>query len=160
MQGSGCWTSSCPGSNAFTDFTALLNSMKSTVPSSAGLGTVASPQSVLIILTDGAQDNSTGDGLGALNANNIAQCDAIKAAGTRIAILYTEYAAATVNYTGNPSFNDFANGPLADPVAASGLRHQNSDGSYLMQTVSTDGDISAALNQLFRQAVQSSRLVQ
>ena len=37
---------------------------------------------------------------------------------------------------------------------------QNADGSYLMQTVSTNGDISAALNELFQEAVQSARLVQ
>lgn len=161
MTGIGCWTSSCPGSNAFTDMTALLNTMETTVPGTAGLGTVASPQNVLIILTDGAEDDSTGDGTTALNANNIAQCSAIKATGTRIAILYTQYAAATINYTANPSFNTFATGQI--PSIQSQLQAcatRNADGTYLMQTVSTDGDISGALNQLFQQVVQSSRLVQ
>jgi len=161
MTGIGCWISSCPGSNAFTDVTALMNGMQSTLPSSAGLGTTASPQNVLIILTDGAQDNSTGDGLGALNASNIAQCNAIKANGTKIAILYTRYDPATINYTANPTFNNFASGPV--PTIQSQLQScatRNADGTYLMQTVSTDGDISASLNQLFQNVVQSSRLVQ
>ena len=161
MTGIGCWTSSCPGSDAFTDITALLNTMKATVPGTAGLGTVASPQNVLIILTDGAEDDSTGDGMTALNANNIAQCTAIKATGTRIAILYTQYAPATINYTANPTFNTFATGQI--PSIQSQLQAcatKNADGTYLMQTVSTDGDISTALNQLFQQVVQSSRLVQ
>ncbi len=160
MTGIGCWTSSCPGSNAFTDITALLTGMSSTMPSSAGLGTPASPQNVLIILTDGAQDNSTGDGMGAINANNITQCNAIKANGTKIAILYTQYDPATINYTSNPTFNNFASGPV--PTIQSQLQScatRNADGTYLMQTVSTDGDISAALNQLFQNVVQSSRLV-
>ncbi|GAC1570167.1 MAG: pilus assembly protein [Novosphingobium sp.] len=161
MAGIGCWTSSCPGSNAFTDVTALLNGMSSTMPSSAGLGTPASPQNVLIILTDGAQDNSTGDGMGAINATNITQCNAIKANGTKIAILYTTYDPNTINYTAFSTFNNFASGPV--PTIQAQLQScatRNADGSYLMQTVSTDGDISAALNQLFQNVVQSSRLVQ
>ena len=159
--GIGCWTSSCPGSNAFSDMTALLNSMSSIMPNTAGLGTSANPQNVLIILTDGAEDDSTGDGLTALNANNIAQCTAIKATGTRIAILYTQYNPATINYTSNPTFNNFASGQVPNIQAQlQACATQNANGTYLMQTVGTDGDISAALNQLFQQVVQSSRLVQ
>lgn len=161
MQGIGCWTNSCPGSNAFSDMTALLNTMQSTLPSSTGLGTPANPQNVLIILTDGAQDDSSGDGMGAINANNLAQCAAIKANGTKIAILYTVYDPATINYTAFSIFNNFASGPV--PTIQSQLQScatQNADGSYLMQTVGTNGDISAALNQLFQNVVQSSRLVQ
>ena len=161
MTGIGCWTSSCPGTNAFTDMTALFNTMQSTLPSSAGLGTTTSPQTVLILLTDGAEDDSSGDGLTALNANNIAQCNAIKTAGTKIAILYTKYDPATINYTSNPTFNNFASGQV--PSIQSQLQAcatQNTDGSYLMQTVGTDGDISGALSQLFQTVVQSSRLVQ
>ena len=161
MTGIGCWTSSCPGSNAFTDVTALLNGMSSTMPSSAGLGTPSRPQNVLIILTDGAQDNSTGDGMGAINASNISQCNAIKANGTKIAILYTQYDPATINYTAFSVFNNFASGPV--PTIQTQLQScatRNADGTYLMQTVTTNGDISAALNQLFQNVVQSSRLVQ
>lgn len=161
MIGNACWTSTCPGANADTDFTALLTNMKATMPATSGLGTPSNPQSVLIIMTDGAEDDSTGDGLTALNANNIAQCTAIKATGAKIAILYTSYDPNTINYTSNPTFNNFASGPL--PSIQSQLQAcatQNPDGSYLMQTVSTNGDISAALNQLFSMAVQSARLVQ
>jgi Flp pilus assembly protein TadG len=158
--GIGCWTSSCPGSNAFSDMTALLNGMSSTMPTTAGLGTSANPQNVLIILTDGAEDDSTGDGLTALNANNISQCTAIKATGTRIAILYTQYNPATINYTSNPTFNNFASGQVPNILAQlQACATKNANGTYLMQTVGTDGDISAALNQLFQQVVQSSRLV-
>lgn len=161
MSGIGCWTTSCPGANAFTDMTALFNTMQSTMPSSPGLGTSANPQNVLIILTDGAEDDSTGDGMTALNANNIAQCNSIKAAGTRIAILYTSYDPNTINYTQNPTFNNFANNQV--PSIQSQLQAcatKNTDGTYLLQTVGTDGDISGALTRLFQNVVQSSRLVQ
>lgn len=160
MSGNGCWVSSCPGTNAFTDMTALFNTMQSTMPSSSGLGTSASPQNVLIILTDGAGD-SVADGQNALNSNNISQCNAIKAAGTRIAILYTSYDPNTINYTQNSNFTNFANNkvPNIQPQLQA-CATKNADGSYLLQTVGTDGDISGALTRLFQNVVQSSRLVQ
>jgi hypothetical protein len=161
MTGIGSGTSSCPGSNTITDITALLKGMQSTMPSSAGLGTPSNLQNVLIILTDGAQDNSTGDRIGAINASKLAQSNAIKATGTKIAILYTTYDPNTINYTAFSVFNNFASGPV--PTIQSQLQAcatKNADGSYLMQTVSTNGDIPAALNQLFQNEVQSSRLVQ
>ena len=160
MAGVGCWTSSCPGSNAFTDTTALLNTMRSSLPSSAGLGSTANPQNVLIILTDGAADSDS-DGIAAFTASNVSQCNTIKANGTKIAILYTTYDPATINYTAHPTFNTFASAQV--PSIQSQLQScatRNADGSYLMQTVGTNGDISAALSLLFQTVVQSSRLVQ
>ena len=158
--GVGCWTTSTTcGTSGFTDFGALLTGMSTTMPATSGIGTPTNPQSVLIILTDGASDT-----LGVqteLTASQIAQCSAIKATGAKIAILYTTYDPTTINYTSNPTFNTFASAQV--PNIQSQLQAcatQNPDGSYLMQTVSTNGDISAALNQLFSMAVQSARLVQ
>ncbi len=147
-----------PASGAYTSFTSMLTTMKGKLPSSAGTGTKASPQSVLIIITDGAVDDGT---ISQLSTANITQCTQIKNAGTRIAILYTEYLAATINYTAHPTFNTFAKNNL--PYVQQQLQacaSQNADGTYLMQTVSTNGDVSAALNTLFAMAVQSARLVQ
>lgn len=145
--------------NPDTNFTMMLNWMKSTVPATAGLGTVASPQSVLVIITDGAQDDAS-DGMGALNANNITQCNAIKQQGTRIAILYTQYLPATINYTANPTFNTFSttNVPQIQPQLQA-CASQNSDGSYLMMTVTTNQSISDSLNKLFAMAVQTAHLI-
>ena len=170
QNGVGCWTATsgvCPG-NGFSDFSALLSGMQSTMPATSGLGTPSNPQSVLIILTDGAQDVIAAGQFGALLPSQIAQCNAIKATGTKIAILYTTYDPNTVNYTARPDFNEFAVG--SSPFSGTGIPNiasqlqacstQNPDGSYLMQTVSTNGDISSALNQLFSMAVQSARLVQ
>lgn len=160
MLGSGCWTSTCPGANADTDVSALLSTMQSALPSSAGTGTASNPQNVLIILTDGAADSAS-DGISSFTANNIAACNAIKANGTKIAILYTVYDPNTINYTGHPTFNSFASNKV--PTILSQLQAcstQNADGSYLVQTVGTDGDIAGALTALFQTVVQSSRLVQ
>ena len=156
------WTSmSTFTGNADSDFTAMLNGMKANMPSSSGTGTPASPQNVLIIITDGAEDNNTGDGMTQLNASNIAQCTAIKATGTRIAILYTQYLPETINYTLHPTFNTFAanNVPYIQQQLQA-CATQNADGTYLMQTVTTDGSVSAALNTLFAMTVQSAKLLQ
>ena len=143
--------------NADSSFAAMLTAMQAALPTSAGAGTPASPQSVLILITDGANDD--GSGMGELSSSVIAQCTAIKNAGTRIAILYTEYLPTTINYTANPTFNSFASGHV--PSIAAQLQAcatQNTDGTYLMQTVSTDGSVSAALNTLFAMVVQTARL--
>lgn len=153
-------------SNALTDFNSMLKGMQSYLPSSAGLGTQASPQNVLIIVTDGAADNTSDNNKnGGLSTyftpTNVTQCNAIKAAGTRIAILYTQYLPDTINYTAKSSFNTFASAsvPNIQPQLQA-CASQNADGSYLMQTVSTDGSVSSALNTLFAMSVQTARLVQ
>jgi Flp pilus assembly protein TadG len=146
-------------SNAYTSFTTMLTSMQSTMPSTAGAGTKASPQNVLIIITDGMVDDSTG--IAQFANSNITQCTAIKATGARIAILYTQYLPNTINYTGNTTFNNIAANNV--PYIQSQLQScasQNADGTYLMQTVSTDGSVTTALNTLFAMVVQSARLVQ
>lgn len=156
----GYWTScSQDTDNADTAFTATLTGMQSILPTTAGTGSPSSPQNVLILITDGAED-SQAEGMRTLTDNAIAKCTAIKNAGTRIAILYTEYRADTITNTLNPTFNNYARDWV--PSIASRLQmcaSTNDDGSSLMQTVSTDGDISAALNKLFAMTVRTARLL-
>lgn len=146
--------------NGDSDFGAMLSGMKSAMPATSGNGTPSSPQSVLMIITDGAVD-TTADGRVALTQANIDKCTAIKATGTRIAILYTEYVPETVNYTSNSIFNTFAKSAIPQILPQlQACASQTSNGTYLLQTVSTDQDISAALNTLFSMSVQSARLIQ
>ena len=155
------WTSmSQYTGNADTDFTAMFTGMKAAMPTTSGTGTPSSPQNVLILITDGAHDSTT-DGMTQLTSGHIAQCTAIKATGTRIAILYTEYLPATINYTSFSTFNNFAtnNVPNIQPQLKA-CASQNADGTYLIQTVSTDGSVSDALNTLFAMTVQSAKLIQ
>lgn len=153
------WTScSQTTNNADTSFATMLTGMQSAMPTSAGTGTTSNPQNVLIIITDGAEDST--DGMGPMSDSAIAKCAAIKATGARIAILYTEYRADTINYTLNPTFNNFASGQIPNILPKlKTCATQNDDGSYLMQTVSTDGDLSAALNKLFAMTVKTARIV-
>lgn len=161
MAANSYWTSlSQLTNNADTDVSAMLTGMKATMPATSGTGTPASPQNVLIVITDGAAD-SAADGLSAFTATNLSQCQAIKATGARIAILYTQYLPETINYTGHPTFNSFAANQV--PSIASQLQAcatRNADGTYLMQTVSTDGSVSDALNTLFAMTVQTAKLIQ
>jgi Flp pilus assembly protein TadG len=144
--------------NFDTNFGDLLSGIQSQLPGTKGAGTTASPQSVLIIITDGMSGaNST---VSAMTQSDINKCTAIKQY-TRIAILYTQYLPGTINYTPRPDFTTMANNVV--PTIQGALQQcatQNTDGTYLMQTVSTDGDVSAALNTLFAMAVQTARLVQ
>jgi len=154
------WTStSIYTGNADTYVTSMLTGMKAAMPAASGTGTSASPQSVLIIITDGMADDST-SGITAWTAANITQCNAIKATGARIAILYTEYRADTINYTAHTTFNNIAT-PAVPNIAGQlqSCATQNADGTYLMQTVSTDGSVSAALNTLFAMTVQTAKLL-
>jgi Flp pilus assembly protein TadG len=162
LPGNGYWTNqknqTVSTNNFDTDLGAMLGGMQSILPASTGAGTQASPQSVLIIITDGMSGaNSTSS---EMTASDIKTCTAIKKY-TRIAILYTQYLPETINYTARQSFTDLANNTV--PKIQGALQQcatQNSDGTYLMQTVSTNGDVSAALNTLFAMAVQTARLVQ
>jgi Flp pilus assembly protein TadG len=148
-----------PASGFYTSYTSMLSTMINNLPASAGAGTQKSPQSVLILITDGAlDDNGT---IAQFSTANVNTCNTIKKNGTRIAVLYTQYIPDTVNYTSNSTFNNFANNNI--PSIQSQLQacaSQNADGTYLMQTVTTGGSVATALNTLFAMVVQSARLTQ
>ncbi|MBS0255996.1 MAG: hypothetical protein JSS36_12530 [Proteobacteria bacterium] len=143
--------------NADTQMTTMLNTMQSVMPATAGNGAQATPQDVLVIITDGANDdNGT---LGPLTASQISQCTAIKNTGARIAILYTEYAANTITGTSHPTFNSFAANSIPNILPQlQACASQNPDGSYLLQTVTANQDLSAALNALFAATVKTAVL--
>lgn len=160
MAGNTYWTTTgVKTNNADTWVTSMLTGMKAAMPLVSGSGTTASPQNVLIIITDGVPDD-TSTGISAFTAANITQCNAIKATGARIAILYTEYRADTIDYTAHTTFNSTAKNVIPNVAAQlQACATQNADGTYLMQTVSTDGSVSAALNTLFAMTVQTAKLL-
>jgi len=80
------------------------------------------------------------------------ECSAIKARDIRIAVLYTSYTPESINYDGW-SVNNVV--PLL-PQVAPALRSCASDGLFF--EVSTDGNISKALDILFQKAIETSRL--
>ena len=151
-------TSSIVTNNADTYASAMLTGMGSAMPATAGSGTQAQPQDVLVIVTDGAADDSSG--ITAWTSSNISQCNAIKATGARIAILYTAYEPSTITNTQHPTFNNFASNQIPNILPQlQACASRNTDGTYLLQTVTANQDLSAALNALFAATVKTAVLV-
>jgi Flp pilus assembly protein TadG len=160
-----------------TDFDNALSSINTAMPN-PGSGTNTAkdtPQEVLFIVTDGMEDEAVssypslssayGSYYGSrqqstvnpLNASggepDTDWCATIKNRGIRIAVLYTEYLAIPDN-----SWYASYVAPLQNGTDNIGARLEACASPGLYYEVTTDGDISAALTQLFQLAVQSAYL--
>jgi Flp pilus assembly protein TadG len=125
-----------------------------------------SPQEVLFIVTDGLNDMTPTRTFSPMDWSN-ANCAAIKARGIRIAVLYTTYEPLNESFYLNnvvPALAAFSGLPVglpagtatgSDPMA---LAAQQCASTGLYYQVSTDGDISAALQALFEKVVTTARL--
>jgi Flp pilus assembly protein TadG len=172
-------TSSNDNNDADTDFQAALKSVNTAMPN-PGSGTNNkgdTPQEILFIVTDGVDDASLSKSVtlaaaygnlssgppfrlqSTINPQNNGgsevltpdYCATIKGRGIRIAILYTEYLPIPNNGWYNSHVSPFQTnvGPQLQSCASPNL----------YSVVTTDGDISAALQQLFNAAVESAYLV-
>ena len=150
----------CGSNNNDTDtnFESAMSSINSTMPT-PGTGTSGStPQEVLLMVTDGVDDEISGTCSQSLDGNRCQQpfnttwCTTVKNRGIRIAVLYTEYLPLPTNAWYNQWIAPFQSqiGPNLQSCASPGLYFQ----------VTTDGDISAAMQALFQQAINSARLTQ
>jgi len=174
-------------SDTDTDFDTAMSGVNTTMPN-PGSGTNNrgdTPQEILFIVTDGVDDASLSKSVSpaaaygnlssgppfrlqsTVNPLNSAgkevmppkqspaqtqdYCTLIKGRGIRIAILYTEYLALPSNGWYNSHVSPFQSnvGPQLQACASPNL----------YSVVTTDGDISAALQQLFNAAVESAYLV-
>lgn len=108
------------------------------------------PQAVMMIITDGMRDEDVGGRK--LIAMPTAQCDTIKSRGIRIAILYTEYLKESMDGDSWSQTNVVPNLWKVAPAL------QNCASPGLFSQVTTDGDISEALNNLFQKSISTSRL--
>ena len=117
----------------------------------------STPQEVLFLVTDGVDDeinssscSQTLDGTRCQQPFNTAMCATVKNRGIRIAVLYTEYLPLPTNSWYNSWISPFQSqiGPNMESCASPGLFFQ----------VTTDGDITAAMQALFQQAVSTARL--
>ena len=135
-------------SDAFDKVTAIM-------PTTPGTGSNAvgdTPQAFMFLITDGMRDESRpgGDPEAGIDTS---KCDTIKNRGIRIAILYTEYLPETASDSWSqthalPHIPEIE--PALQTCATTGLYYK----------VTTNSDISAALNALFQQAVASAHLTQ
>ncbi|WP_206240986.1 TadE/TadG family type IV pilus assembly protein [Novosphingobium terrae] len=168
LYNNGYWTSSSKVTNdEDSDFTTMFTTINSAMPDPGDGSSTSSPQEVLLIVTDGMADmalsgsscQTSGRACTQLLTSHLAQCTTIKNRGIRIAILYTEYLASTIQGFGISFANTVAttNVPYIETQLKS-CASTNSDGSKLYYKVSADDDISTALNQLFATAVQNAYL--
>jgi Flp pilus assembly protein TadG len=124
------------------------------------------PQEVLFIVTDGLNDMTPTRTYSPMDWSN-ANCAAIKARGIRIAVLYTTYEPLNESWYLTkvvPALAAFAGLPVglpagtpvgSDPMA---LAAQQCATTGLYYQVSTNGDISAAMQALFQKVVSTARL--
>lgn len=157
MYVNGCITSSFCNDDMESDFYTALNKMADTTivptPGSGSNQAGDKPQGIIFIVTDGMSDENLGGRTHReIQAAHIAQCNTLKARGLRIAILYTVYLPESL--TGN-SWSQ-ANVAPHLPKIAPALTACASPG--LMYSVTTDEDISAKLEALFRKAVSTAHL--
>jgi hypothetical protein len=125
------------------------------------------PQEVLFIVTDGLNDMTPSRTYSPMDWSD-AKCTAIKNRGIRIAVLYTTYEPLNESWYLNqvvPALNSYSGLPPglsagtpvgSDPMA---LAAQQCASTGLYYQVSTDGDISAALQALFEKVIASARLL-
>ena len=139
-----------------TDFDSAMSAINTIMPL-PGTGTPAStPQEVLFIVTDGVDDEVSSSCSQTLDGNRCQQpfdttwCTTVKNRGIQIAVLYTEYLPLPTNSW----YNDWI-APFQSQISPN-MQSCASPGMFF--SVTTDGDITAAMQTLFQQAVAAARL--
>jgi Flp pilus assembly protein TadG len=146
-------TSAGSNSDEDTDFEAAMTAINNTtIMPNPGTGMAGNtPQEVLFIVSDGVDDSNVG-GARHQALFDASYCTAVKNRGIRIAMLYTTYLPLPTNswYTTYIS-------PFQSQISGN-MKNCASPGLFF--EVSTDQDISAAMDALFKQVVTTARLTQ
>ena len=139
-----------------TNFETAMSQINGIMPS-PGLGTPSSaPQEVLFIVSDGVDDEVSSGCSQAVNAGRCQQpvnttwCTTVKNRGIQIAVLYTAYLPLPTNTWYNTWIAPFQG------QISSNIESCASPGMFF--SVTTDQDITAAMQTLFQQAVAAARL--
>jgi Flp pilus assembly protein TadG len=150
----GCPTENFCNDDRDTASSDAFTRMNSIIPA-PGNGTkqvLDQPQAVLFVITDGMRDELRPNGKPEVGFDENL-CSTIKNRNIRIAVLYTEYLKESLSDNWSKT-NVLPNLPKVEPA----LRNCASNGLYYK--VTTDEDISAALNTLLQKAIEASRLTQ
>jgi Flp pilus assembly protein TadG len=149
-------TSSNNNSDMDTNFETAMSAVNTIMPN-PGLGTPTStPQEVLFIVSDGVDDEANASCSQAQDGSRCQQpfdttwCTSIKNRGIQIAVLYTAYLPLTTNSW----YSEWVS-PFQSQIA-SNMESCASTGMFFQ--VTTDGDITAAMQALFAQAISTARL--
>ena len=164
------YQTTCSNNDGSTALDAAMQQIKTLMPTPGNGTNIAgdTPQEVLMLITDGVNDVQVSGGGRTISVINTANCTAIKqkasAAGLpiQIAVLYLNYSPLPSNsfYTSNVQPIDNNTTPTPNPNIATALQSCASTPS-LYTEVSTDQDISAALQALFTTAAnQAAHLTQ
>lgn len=156
-----CLTKTNCNNDTDTDFPSAMSGLNSIMPT-PGTGTGGSnPQEVVFLVSDGVEDDNTSgasclqkplSGTRCQAPFDTTMCTTVKSRGIRIAVLYTTYLPLPTNAWYNKWISPFQS------QIASNMQSCASSGLYF--AVTTDGDISTALQTLFEQAVATARLSQ
>jgi len=149
-------TSTNKNNDTDTNFESAMSAINTLMPL-PGTGTPAStPQEVLFIVTDGVDDEVASscsqslDGSRCQQPFNTTWCTTVKNRGIQIAVLYTAYLPLPTNSW----YNNWI-APFQSKIAPN-MESCASPGMFF--SVTTDGDITAAMQTLFQQAVAAARL--
>jgi Flp pilus assembly protein TadG len=136
-----------------TDYDSVMPAINQLIPA-PGTGTSAAPLKTLFFVTDGVTDeyNPPSSSNRVVSQFDASLCTAMKSRGVRIAVLYTTYLPLPTNDYYNQTIAPFAGniGPSLQSCASPGFYFE----------VNQSGDMSAALQTLFRQTVTAAHLTQ
>jgi Flp pilus assembly protein TadG len=143
-----------------TDFEKAMKTIDNIMPDPGSGTSGSSPQEVLFLVSDGVDDEvATSCSEPFVPGTTRCQqmfdtswCTTVKNRGIRIAVLYTEYLPLPTNYW----YNEYV-APFQSQIGTN-MQSCASPGLYFQ--VTTDGDITAAMQALFQQAVSTARLSQ
>ena len=153
-----CLTVSNCNNDTDTDFNTAMSDMGAIMPNPGTGSANSTPQEVLFIVSDGVDDKISALCSKTLDGNRCQQpfgttwCTTEKNRGIRIAVLYTEYLPLPTNSWYNTWISPW------QPSIATNLQNCASAGLYFK--ITTNGDISSAMQALFEQAVATARLSQ
>jgi Flp pilus assembly protein TadG len=158
-------TSSNNDNDVETNFETAMSQINNIMPAPGTGYTGSSPQEVLFLVSDGVDDIHVTGGqpspqqVGSYCCGNTrfmgmfdtSWCTTVKNRGIRIAVLYTQYLPLPTNSW----YNTYV-APFQSQIAAN---MQSCASTGLFSQITTDGDISQAINALFAQAVQTATLL-
>jgi hypothetical protein len=158
----GMLTSTDVNDDTDTNFETAISQINSIMPNPGTGASTSTPQEVLFIVSDGVDDASSSICSQPLSHGppinrcmqpfDTTMCTTIQNRGILIAVLYTVYLPLTTN--------TFYNQWIAPFQSQISTNMQNCASPGLFFSVTTDGDITAAMQSMFTQAVATARLTQ
>jgi Flp pilus assembly protein TadG len=151
-------TSTNNNSDTDTNFESAMTQINNYMPAPGTGASNSTPQEVLFLVTDGVDDEVSVSCSQPLNGTrcqqpfNTTMCTTVKNRGIRIAVLYTAYLPLPTNTWYNSWIAPFQSqiSPNMQSCASPGL----------FFSVTTDGDITTAMAQLFNTAIATAHLTQ